>query len=1000
MFTTYSPTRSSNLRRSLATVVFSLLLAFGVQQAKGSHIAGSDLTYQSLGNGSYLVTYTMYRDCDGITAPTTAFLNVASSSCNIASQSVQMTQVPNTGQEITPTCSTTVSTCNGGTSPGIQQYTYTALISMNTPCPDWHMWVDDCCRNSGITTLQNSASEGLYIEAYLNNTLSQNSSPVFNNIPIVFFCIGQTNYFNHGAVDADGDSLAFYFIAPRNSENDPVVYATNYSIAAPVTSSPAVTIDGATGDVAVTPTQSEVGLMSVMVEEYRNGELIGRVMRDIQVYTVACSNTLPALSGVNGTTTMTTSACVGGQPLCFNINSSDNNSNDSLWLTWNQGIPGATFSPGTGNRPVGQFCWSPTPADARPNPYLFTVTVHDNACPSPGVQTYSYQIFVSALQVQVVATPSVPCYGDQTGSASVSAAGIAPFTYAWSNGDVTSSVSSLSAGSYSVTVTDGTGCQGSQSFTISQPPALTLAMSGTNSQCQGGPGSATASVQGGTGPYTYAWGGGQTTSSISNLSPGSYTVDVVDANGCDISGSVQVSGSAAVVASLAVVSSTCGSSNGEITVNVSSGTAPYSYAWSPNVSTGATATGLTTGNYSVTITDANGCTTSQSASIGSSSIQLAVSNVVDAVCGQSNGEATVAGSGGTGGYTYMWMPGMYNTATVTGLAAGTYDVQVTDTAGCSAYVTVTVNNTGQIPVVTLPNFTAACGSTRVPLTGGSPSGGTYSGTGVINNEFDPTGLAGGTYVITYTVTTTGGCTGSATSTITVGSPATVTITSSAISCGSFTYISGGSPITLTANATSAGLSYQWYYNGTAISGATGSTYDATQNGTYSVNVFDATGCTNATATYTLNAVDVRCGHNMQKVVLCHVPPGRPSNPQTLCIAPSAIPAHLANHPGDCLGPCPTPRTGATATEITSLSVYPNPSNGILNVTFDLDADQNVSIALYDIEGRKVVTLLDEVYPGGYHISEEFNISMVPDGVYVLRYESGETVEYQRVTKTH
>jgi hypothetical protein len=996
----YSNHRLSNVRQLFRTFVLSLLFATSFQVTKASHLAGSDLSYQALGNGTYLVTYTLYRDCDGITAPTTAYLNVASNSCNIASQSVQMTQVPGTGQEITPTCSTTVSSCNGGTSPGLQQYTYTALVSMATPCPDWHMWVTDCCRNSAITTLTNGASEGLYIEAYLNNTTVDNSSPVFNNIPIVFFCIGQTNYFNHGAVDADGDSLVYYLIAPRNNENDPVDYAAGYSIAAPVTSLPAVSIDQNTGDIAVTPTQSEVGLMSVMVEEYRNGVLLGRVMRDIQVYTVACSNTLPALSGVNGTTTMTTSACVGGQPLCFNINSSDNNSNDSLWLTWNNGIPSATFSPGTGNRPIGQFCWSPTPADARPNPYTFTVTVHDNACPSPGVQTYSYQIFVSALQVQLVASPSVACYGDQTGSATVSAAGIAPFTYLWSNGDVTSSVSNLAGGNYSVTVTDATGCAGAQSFTIAEPAALSLSMSGTNSQCQGGPGSATANVQGGTAPYTYAWGGGQTTSSISNLSPGSYTVDILDANGCDISGSVQVSGSAAVVASLSVVSSTCGSSNGEITVNVSSGTAPYSYSWIPNVSTTATATGLTTGNYSVTITDANGCTTSQSATIGSSSISLAVANVVDATCGNANGSATVAGSGGVGSYSYMWMPGMYTNASVSGLAAGTYSVQVTDTAGCSAYTTVVVANNGQVPVITMPTFTAACGSTRVPLTGATPSGGTYSGTGVTNNEFDPTGLAGGTYVITYTVTTTAGCTGSATSTITVGSPATVTITSSALSCGSYTYIGSGNPVTLTANTSSAGLSYQWYFNGTLIAGATGSTYQATQNGTYSVNVFDASGCTNATASYTVNAVDVRCGHNLQKVVLCHVPPGRPSNPQTLCIAPSAIPAHLANHPGDCLGPCPTPRQGATPSEITSLSIYPNPSTGILNVTFDLDEDNNVSIALYDLEGRKVVTLVDDAYPGGYHITEEFNITMIPDGVYVLRYEAGETVEYQRITKTY
>jgi len=807
-------------------------------ETKASHIAGGDLTYQSLGNGTYLVTYTLYRDCFGITAPTTAFLSVASNSCGSATQSITMTQVPGTGQEITPTCSTTTSTCNGGSSAGIQQYQYTALVSLPYPCPDWHLWVDDCCRNQAITTIQNPSGDGLYIDAYLDNTIYSSSSPTFNNVPIVFFCIGQTNYFNQGAVDADGDSLAYYFIPPRNAENDPLIYNTGYSIANPLSSSPAVSINSYTGDIAVTPTQQEIGLMSVVVEEYRNGVLIGRVMRDIQVYTVACSNTLPSISGVNGTTSYATSACAGAAPLCLNISSSDNNSNDSLWLTWNQGIPGATFSPGTGSRPVGQFCWAPTPADARPNPYTFTVTVHDNSCPSPGVQTYSFSILVSSLNFTVTSTPSLNCFGDSSGTASVVANGVAPYTYTWQPGGSTgSSISNLTAGNYTVLVADASGCAGTRAFVITQPSAVQVALSSASTQCAGQTGSATAVASGGRGPYTYSWNTNpvQSTATATNLGSGSYTCTVTDSHGCQNSGSVSVSSSAGLNASASSTSSTCTASNGSITVAVSSGTGPFTYSWSPNVSSSATATGLAPGNYTITVTDVNGCSTvlnqtvsivggpltaginsvdasclgndgsitvnmtngtapynyawtpnvssgsvasnltagqysvvvtdangcSQSfnGSVAAGSFSASVSNVRDVTCpGFSDGAATVNTAGGSGPYNYMWMPGMMAGATESTLSAGNYSIQVSDATGCVAYTSVSIGTAHSNPVITFSTAADVCASgSPVTLSLASPSGGTYSGTGVSGGSFDPSVAGAGVATINYDYTDANGC---------------------------------------------------------------------------------------------------------------------------------------------------------------------------------------------------------------------------------------------------
>lgn len=725
MYKSDRPKNALNWYRAFLIVLFAL---FGALQTQASHLAGADLTYQYIGNGNYIVTYTFYRDCAGITAPTSVTLRLESASCGIQAQSITMTQDPTvSGQEITPTCSTSVSTCNGGTSPGIQVYQYTALINLPQPCPDWHMWVSDCCRNDAITTIQNASGESLYIEAYLNNTVYQSSSPTFSNVPIVFFCIGQTNFFNHGAVDTDGDSLVYYFIPPRDNENVNLTYNPGYSISNPVSSSPAVSISSSTGDIRVTPTQPEIGVIAVLVEEYRNGVLIGRVMRDIQVYTVACSNQLPSLSGVNGSQSFSIGACAGAAALCFDVVSDDTNSGDSLWLSWNQGIPGATFNPGTGPRPVGTFCWAPSPSDARPNPYTFTVTVHDNSCPSPGVQTYSYSILVSALSISVTSTPSVPCFGDQTGSASATAtAGIPPFSFLWSTGDTTSSVNNLGAGNYTVDITDGTGCVGQRTFTITQPPVLNVSVTGTSSACTTGPGSATAAVTGGTPNYSYAWNTNpvQNTAIATNLAPGNYTVVVTDDNQCTTSGSTVVTGSDPVLATLNVTDASCAANDGAIDVIVTSGTAPYSYAWNPNVSTTSSATGLTVGVYEVTVSDASGCSSTFVEIVSSTGINAGVISQSDATCSNSeDGSATIGANGGQPPYSYLWMPNGDTTATVNNLAPGNYSILVTDYLGCSTYAFATIGSQFTAPVVDLGPDSIACNGSVVVLDAGP--GATY-----------------------------------------------------------------------------------------------------------------------------------------------------------------------------------------------------------------------------------------------------------------------------------
>lgn len=716
--------KNKNLRSMKLWLFILLLCSFSYKESVASHASGADLTYTSLGGGQYLVTFTFYRDCFGIDPPNSQQLTVSSSTCNFT-QNYTMDTVPDAfpgiGVEITPNCSTTVSTCAGGTATGIQQATYSVIVTLPAQCADWQFRTSVSARNAAITTIQNPDGDNLYVEAYLSNLNGENSSPTFTNPPIAFECIGQDNYFNQGVIDAEGDSLVYSFIAPRTNPNVPLTYNPGYSVANPLTSVPPVYINPVTGDIFMHPTQPEVVAMAVLVEEYRNGVIIGTVMRDIQLYMVNCSNTLPSATGIDTSNTYATSTCVGG-PLCFNILTNDPDPAQVLTMTWNSGIPGATFTTSGSPHPVGQFCWTPQQSDARTQPYNFTVTVRDNACPSNGTQTYSYQIYVSNMSVQLTSTPSVACFGSHNGSAMATATGNPPLTYSWTfpTGNIISgptSVSHLQAGNYVLNVTDANNCLGVSNFTITEPPALNVNVTGVNSGCGGSSsgGSATANVTGGTSPYTYQWNTTpvQTTQTATNLSTNTYLVQVKDSNNCTEVGSVQITSVVPVTFSISSTPATCVANDGSVTVSRQGGVGPFSYVWTPDIPQNTTTSSLNnliTGSYSVIATDlGTGCSASLNALVGNNSgITATISAQSDASCDNvDDGSATVLATGGQLPYSYLW-PNGDTLPTTNRLGAGTHLVRVEDYSGCFAYASVTIGFDNASPVINFGPDTAAC----------------------------------------------------------------------------------------------------------------------------------------------------------------------------------------------------------------------------------------------------------------------------------------------------
>jgi len=424
---------------------------------------GADLTYTCLGGNNYKLRLTFYRDCYGVAADISPMITVSSVSCG-QSFTVYLDTVPGTGQEITPICPSATSTCNGGTFTGIEEWMYEGTITLPAQCTDWEFSYDLCCRNAAITTINTPDIEDIYIHSYLNNTITPcNNSPTFSNKPVPFVCLGQQFCFNHGAFDADGDSLAYTLITPLSTGGTNVTYMNPYTSMQPLNSSPPMSFDPLSGDFCATPQQIEVTVMAVMVSEYRNGVLIGQVERDMQITVIPCTNTLPSLTGINGTGNFTATICADA-PFCFDIFSNDPDAGQNVSLTWDTSIVAGTFNTIGSPFPTGTFCWTPAQTDVSATAHCFTVRVWDNNCPYFGSQVYSYCLTVVNLTADAGPDQSVGC--NNTVSITATAGGTpANYTYQWSNGSTAAS-QQVGTGTYTVTVSNGL-CTATDEVTIS-----------------------------------------------------------------------------------------------------------------------------------------------------------------------------------------------------------------------------------------------------------------------------------------------------------------------------------------------------------------------------------------------------------------------------------------------------------------------------------------------------------------------------------------------------
>lgn len=472
--------------------------------------------------------------------------------------------------------------------------------------------------------------------------------------------------------------------------------------------------------------------------------------------------------------------------------------------------------------------------------------------------TVNYIIGNTGSPASALATSSnVSCFGGSNGSFSVSTSGGTPgYSYTLTPGNITNgfgNFTGLPAGNYTVNVTDAAGCVATITNTLTQPTQVTLAVSSQSTSCFGGNnGTITVNGSGGTGPYQYNLNGGANQASgtfTTNITANNYNITVVDNKGCTASQTIAVGQPPALNAIVSTTAANCSAPNGVASVTVGGGTPIYTYTWLPTGGNNAVTTGVTSGNYTVTIKDNKNCTLTAVANVTAALSGTAViTNTTHVSCfGAANGSLTANMVGGTAPLTYSWSNGSTNQV-AGGLAPGNYTVTVTDFFGCKSSTVGTITQPALLTLGGTANPAACFNTATGTATTNVISGGTPGFTYLWNPGGATTNTVGGLIAGNYscTVTDANGCT--ATQTVNITQPSSITIVTNTLTAACN---QSNGAVSATLSGGTAPYTYTW---STGANGA-GNTSNLTSlfAGTYTIQVKDNNNCLQTLAATIPNA---------------------------------------------------------------------------------------------------------------------------------------------------
>ncbi|MBN8702888.1 MAG: gliding motility-associated C-terminal domain-containing protein [Bacteroidetes bacterium] len=529
----------------------------------------------------------------------------------------------------------------------------------------------------------------------------------------------------------------------------------------------------------------------------------------------------------------------------------------------------ATVTPTNGTAPYS-YSWSNGQTNSLATGLsagAYTLYVADASCPN---FTDTTVVTINSANGAVLNMSQTNVNCGLQGSATVTpVGGNSPFTYLWNNGSTQQMALGLTAGTYTVAVTDNAGCFNTQTVVILNNSGITVTTpTVSNVSCFGSAtGIATVGATGGTGALSYVWSNGQTTATATALPAGNYSVTIQDVNGCTGMGMIQIT-QPPILTTGNITSfngiACHGGTNGSIAVAPTGGNPGYSFVWSNGQTTSA-ATGLTTGSYTLNVTDASGCSASSVYNLPQPPILTVTANVTNTDCGlPNNGFIGVSASGGTPnninfGYAYLWNTGA-TTGSINTLTVGVYSLTVTDFAGCAKVSTysIGVGNGPPLNASFTPSLTTVCLGSFVTFTNTGSVGSGYmhswavknSSNAVVGNAWS-TSLAftfsvSGQFVVSHKVVKFSPfCSTEVFDTITVVPCVTVTATGDTVCAGACA--------TVSANGIGGLGNYSYLWN----TGATTKTITACPlaTSTYTVILSDSGGDRDTTtATITINSL--------------------------------------------------------------------------------------------------------------------------------------------------
>ena len=510
----------------LRRLLCSLLLLMAAMSANASHIVGVDLFYTWQSGNTYKITLIAYGDC-GSAAITSAFgtLSFASpqicifdGNTNITSISLTI-QPPTAGVEITPVCPADINltqcTSTSYSIPGIKKFVYTGTYTVPYASAVWRFLFlgymggttsSGTPAGAGRAAAITNITTGSVIQLVdtLNNMVYHNSSPLLTVVPTPFFCLDNSDNYNPGAVDPDGDSLSFYLVPGMNTgtaasttcvPGGPVSYVPPYTATAPLAAT-SFAFDPATGQISFYPNALQRSLVVYNVEEYRSGTFVGTSQREMTFLVLTCTNTAPSggfISATTGTIDDTTHyhICQNSGVFSIYINPSESDVTNNITVA-SSGLPtGLTLSTTGNGTPTPHITISGSSTTLAPGSYTFYITYSDNNCPLAGTQTLAYTITIvpapaitetlisAATCVRKAAVSILPSGLGGPWVVKVSSApGDTIQTFTPVSGTFTDS---LSPGTYSITIfSSSQSCSNYVSVTIAEPTLTTPTGTFTN----------------------------------------------------------------------------------------------------------------------------------------------------------------------------------------------------------------------------------------------------------------------------------------------------------------------------------------------------------------------------------------------------------------------------------------------------------------------------------------------------------------------------------------